>query len=166
MIKKVLKFILGIIALVFTYILQIYVFNKVEFFGVTADLSLMYVVLVTMKSKTYLAYINAVLCGVLSDFLFSYVPLKYIVVYILCVTLLLSLRKIYNEESKVAILIYGALATVVCQIILLLFNLLSSFYIINPFIVIFSILKQSIINIFLIFVLYILLHKLYAAKEN
>lgn len=164
MANKILRTVLKILIVVFAYLLQIYVVNNTTFFGVNGDLCLMTVVLITLMEKNHIAYITAVICGVLSDVLFSSVVCKYLVIYVIVVSVLIGLKKMYKQDSKLSIIVFSVAGIVVSEILMLLFNLVSTgefinvftFILnINVFTFIFNIVKQCIINICLAFVMYL-----------
>lgn len=157
MAKKTFNIIYKIIIFVIIYLLQMYVINNTMFFGVVGDLCLMAVVLITLLEKNYIAYITAGICGLASDILFSNVIGKYIVIYILVVSILIGLKKMYKQDSKLAIIVFSIVAIVVSEVIMYLFNLLTIGTAVNIFSFIFSILKQCIINICLAFGIYLAL---------
>lgn len=157
MVKKIFKSIIRIVVFIFVYIFQIYSINNVMFFGVTGDLCLMAVVLVTLLDKNYIAYITAIIFGILSDVIFSATIGRYLVIYIIVVSVLLGLRKMYKQDSKMAVIIFSIVAVSISEALMLLFNIVSGLGIVNIFYLILQLIKLYIINIFLAFVLYLVL---------
>ena len=157
MVKNILKGVLKFVILILVYILQLYVLNNTTFFGIKGNLCLMAVVLFALTEKDKLAYFYAGVSGVVSDILFSTTLCKYIVIYILVTAVLIGMKKMYKQDSKMAIIIFAVLGTVTCEILLCIFNVISAATFVNIFSFIFLIIKESIINIFLAFVLYLAL---------
>lgn len=155
MAKKFFNVIFKIVIFIFVYLLQIYVINNTMFFGVNGDLCLMAVVLICLLEKNHTAYIVAVLCGIISDILFSTVICKYLVIYILVVSVLIEMKKIYKQDSKLAIIVFSVLAVVISEVLLYLFNLLTVGNVVNIFVFLLNIFKQSIVNVCLAFVIYL-----------
>ena len=157
MAKKIFKGILKALIFIFVYLLQIYVINNTTFFGVNGNLCLMLVVLITLIDKNYVAYITAGICGVASDIIFSANVCKYLVIYFFVVSVLIGLKKMYKQDSKIAIIIFSVLGTAICEILMLVFNIMSGLGMVNIFTLIFMLIKQCIINVFLTFMLYLAL---------
>ena len=157
MVRNVLKGVLKLVVLALVYIVQIYVFNNTTFFGIKGDLCLMAVVLMALMEDNKIAYLYAGVSGAAADILFSTIPCKYIVIYILVTAVLIGMKKMYKQDSKMAIIIFAVLGTVTSEILLYIFNVISTATFVNIFSFIFLIIKESIINIFLAFVLYLAL---------
>lgn len=155
MAKKIFNVIFKIIIFIFVYLLQIYVINNTMFFGVNGDLCLMAVVLIALLEKNYTAYIVAGVCGILSDVLFSTVVCKYLVIYIIVVSALIGVKKMYKQDSKLAIIVFSVLAVAISEIIIGIFNLFTVRSVVNIFVFLLNIFKQSIINVCLAFVIYL-----------
>lgn len=155
MAKKIFNVVFKIIIFVFVYLLQIYVINNTMFFGVNGDLCLMAIVLTCLLEENHIAYVVAGLCGIASDILFSAVIGKYLVIYILVVSILIGLKKMYKQDSKLAIIVFSILAVVISEVLLGIFNLFAVGSVVNIFIFLLNIFKQSIINICLAFVIYL-----------
>lgn len=155
MANKILRAVLKILIVFFAYLLQIYVVNNTTFFGVNGDLCLMAVVLITLMEKNHIAYITAVICGILSDVLFSTVVCKYLIIYVIVVSVLIGLKKMYKQDSKLSIIVFSIAGIITSEILMFLFNLMSTGEFVNIFTFFFNIFKQCIINICLAFVLYL-----------
>lgn len=155
MIKKIVESILKILIVILVYLLQIYVVNSTTLFGVKGDLCLMVVVLFALMENNAIAYVISGICGMLSDVLFLTIPCKYIVIYIIVTSVLIGLKKMYKEDSKFTIIMFSALATVISQIIMFMFNIVSKGEMVNIFGFLLVVFKECIINICLAFVLYL-----------
>jgi len=125
MLKKIIKILLKTVVFLLVYILQLYVINNTTLFGVNGNLLLMSVVIIALTQTNLVSYITALAYGLLSDILFYTVPCKYIVIYLLTVAVLISLKKIYNQDSKLAIIIFSTIGTLINGIILYIFNLMN-----------------------------------------
>lgn len=155
MLKKIIKILLKTVVFLLVYILQLYVINNTTLFGVNGNLLLMSVVIITLTQTNLVSYITALAYGLLSDILFYTVPCKYIVIYLLTVSVLISLKKIYNQDSKLAIIIFSTIGTLINGIILYIFNLMNGISV-NIFSFFVLLLKESIINICLAFIMYLI----------
>ena len=158
MTRKILNGILSIAMFVLSYILQIYVINNTTLLGVSGDLCLMLVIVIALMYKDYVAYITAGILGIISDILFSPVILKYFVIYIIVVAVLLELKKIYRQDSKLAIIIFSVTGTVISEIIMYIFNVITKVQFVNIFSYAFMIIKECIVNICLAFLVYLVLN--------
>jgi len=164
MTKNILKTILKITIFIIIYLTQIYVVNTTTLFGVTGDAVLMAVVITALISENKFAYITAVICGVLSDVIFSSVSCKYLVIYIMVVSVLIGLKKMYKQDSKMALIIFSVAGTVISQVIELIFSIMVNGLHVNIFSYVVLILKASIVNIFLAFIIYLALR--FCSKEG
>jgi len=166
MVKNILKEILKIILLVLTYLIQIYVINETELFGISGNLCLMYIVFIAMLSKTSTAFVYAVVCGLLSDMLFSNIIGKYVIIYVITVALLIGLKKMYKQDTKWSVIVFGLGGTIIFEIMMFIFNLLQKLELVNIFSVILLVFKESILNVFFLFIIYLLLKKLYVTENE
>lgn len=164
MIKKILKVILEIIILIVVYLLQIYLMNNTTFFGVKGDLCLMLIAIITLLGNNYKSYTYALFLGIISDILFSSIIGKYTMIYVIVVSILIGLKKMYKQDSKISIIIFATLALVISEVIKYLFSIATGNFV-NIFSVAMLILKESIINIFLAFILYLIYSKVITNKE-
>ena len=155
MVKKIVKAVLKIILIIISYILQIYIFNSINFFGVNGDLCLSLVALVTLMDKKWVAYVTATVCGIMSDILFSNVICKYLLIYIIVVSVLVELKKIYKQDSKLAVIVFSTVAVGISELISFLFNVLITGQFINIFVFVLNIFKECLISVFLAFLLYL-----------
>lgn len=155
MVKKVFKAILKTIIIVVIYLLQCYVINNTMFFGVNGDMCLMLVVVTALMRKDMIVYITAAICGITSDILFSNIPCKYLVIYIIVAVILCALKKMYKQESKLSIIVFSMVAVLISEVLMYLFNLMFTGELTNVFALVIMMFKQCIINIFLSFVIYL-----------
>lgn len=158
MTKKIFKCISSIVMFVLSYILQIYVINNTTFLGVSGDLCLMVVVITALIHKDYIAYITAGILGIVSDILFSPATLKYLVIYIIVVAVLLELKKMYRQDSKLAIIIFSVTGSVISEVIMYIFNIITKVEFVNIFSYVFMVIKGCIVNICLAFLVYLVLN--------
>ena len=164
MVKRILKIFLEIVIVIITYLLQIYVVNNTLFFGVRGDLCLMLIATIALLGNNLRAYVYAIICGLLSDIIFSSGVAKYLVIYVIVVSVLIGLKKMYNQDSKAAIIIFAAISVIIAEIIKYLFEMLSS-NVVNVFSFIMLVFKEGVINIFLAYILYVIYAKVINIKE-
>ena len=162
MLKKVSNVLLKIVIIVIIYILQIYAFNNIEFYGVKANLPLIVIaivsIIVTDNKKEI--YICGIALGILSDLLFGNIICENLVINIFVVTILTSIKNTYKKDSKFSIIIFSVVATIVSYVIFIVFNIFAKKEIINIFVFVWMLFKQCVINIFFAYILYLLFKKL------
>lgn len=157
MVKNIFKTLLKILIIMIAYLLQIYVVNNTTFFGVKGDLCLMTVVLITLMEKNYTSYITAAICGIISDALFSTIACKYLIIYLIVVSVLVGLKKMYKQDSKLSIIVFSVAGVIISELLLSVFYLFSTGNFINIFTFIFNLFKQCIINICFAFIIFLCL---------
>lgn len=158
MAKKILKIVLEVIIVLIAYLLQFYIVNSTTLFGIKGDLCLMVIVVITLIHKNITAYTVAIMCGIMSDMLFFEIPLKHLVIYLLVVSVIIGMKKIYKQDSKMSIIVFSSIATLSVEILRYLFNVLSKGEFVNIFSFILMIIKEGILNIFFALIMYLILN--------
>ena len=166
MAKTILNNFLKIVIIIIVYLLQIYVINNSLLFGINGNLCLVLVILFTLLSGVTEAYIYSFLCGILSDVLFLNTFGKYTLIYIIVTSVLIGFKKIYKQESKYAIIIFIVSGIAISEVLMYVFYLFSSGTAINIFSLILLILKESIINVCLAFILYVICKNVFRYKRG
>lgn len=159
---KVFNIILKSVLCVLVYVLQLLVFNKVNFFGVTIDIILSLIVVISMLKTTYIAVTFSFLFGIVSDVLFNLHTLECVVIYLLVALVIARLKNIYKQDRKTALIVLILISSCISCIITLMYNFNVQ---INVISFLLNILKQSIINTFMAFVIYIILTKIDKIEE-
>jgi len=157
MVKKIFKTIFRIVIFILVYLIQIYIVNNTTFFGINGDLCLMAVALIALMDNNLTSYITATLCGITSDLLFAPSSIKYIVIYILVTAVLIELKKMYKQDNQMSVIIFSVIATIISEIIMFIFMVITKTQFINIFSYIFNIFKECAVNICLAYVLYLAL---------
>ena len=165
MVKNILNILLNVLAIVLVYLLQIYVANNVLFFGINANLVLMYVAIIAMLYSFKVAVCIGSLIGILTDLVFYTTFGKYTIIYILVTIMVSSLKKIYKEDNKISVIIASMLATLLCETILYIFNICETGNIANVIYFIWNTLKLSLVNICFAYILYLILRNIYVGKN-
>ena len=120
MLKKILNILLKIITICTLYILQLYVFNNTNFYGIKVNLPLVLLAIISIETDNKkMIYVYGCILGILSDLLFGNVPLKYLVINIFVVTILSSIKNTYKQDSKFSVIIFSVVGTIVFEIVLL-----------------------------------------------
>ena len=154
MLKKIFRIILEILFIIVSYIVQIYIINNINFGGVNGDLCLMLIAIITLIEKNRVVYIISTICGITSDLLFSDTLGKYILIYLVVTSVLIGLKKIYKQNSKLAIVVFSIIAVLISEVLLSIFNLVITGSFVNIFILLLNVFKAIIINVIISFVLY------------
>lgn len=160
--SKVFNIILKSVLCVLVYVLQMLVFNNVNFFGVTIDIILSLIVVISMLKTTYIAVTFSFLFGIISDILFNLHTLECVVIYLLIALVIAGLKNIYKQDRKTALIVLILISSCISCIITLMYNFNVQ---INVISFLLNILKQSIINTFMAFVIYIILTKIDKIEE-
>lgn len=157
MTKKILKVILKIFVLFVIYLIQIFVLNNVTFFGVKANIPLMLLVIWSMTIDEKIeVYVYAVIIGILNDILFSSILGEYLLINILLTTIITNIKNTYKQDNKFSVIIFSVLSTVIFEIFVILFNVISKQELENVFLILFTIFKLSVINLFFAYVIYLI----------
>lgn len=160
--SKVFNIILKVVLCVLTYVLQLLVFNEVDFFGTSANIILSLIVVVAMLKSTYISILIGFSFGIISDILFNLHTLESIIIYILVILVITGLKNIYKQDRKTALIILVLISTCISCIVTLIYNFTIQVKVISFLL---NILKQSIINTFIAFVIYIILTKIDKIEE-
>lgn len=162
--KKIINIVLKVILCIVIYVFQIYVFNKIDFFGVTASSILSLIVVVAMLKNVYVAGTIAFVFGCITDIIFGASILQNVVIYLLVVAVISSLKSIYKQDRKTALIILVLIAVVISQIVMFMYNIQTIGFV-NILSLILNIVKQSVIDIFLAYVIYIVITRLDKIEE-
>lgn len=154
--------ILGILILAF--VLQIIVANKFEIFGITPNILLVTVVIVSMWSSLPISLIMAGIIGAFADLIFYFSIGQSFVAYLavaLCISYI-SIR--YRKESKAAIVYLTVISTWMFSFLQVIYYVLNNVYMINIFAVIKQLIVESLLNIAIAYIVYKLFEK--SMKED
>lgn len=162
--KKVLNILVKVILCIVIYILQTYVFCKIDFFGVTANCILSLIVVISMLKSSMYAFFASVIFGVITDVMYNASILQNVVIFLLVTSVISTLKSIYKQDRKTAIIILVTLAVLISEIVMLMYNIQVIGFV-NIFTFILNVIKQSIINIFIAYVIYIIITKLDKIEE-
>lgn len=145
------------LVIILAIILQIIIANNFEIFGVTPNIILVTIVIISLWNKIEVNILVAVVMGILSDMIFSFDFGKSLVAYLiisLCVSLI---NNKYRKESKAAIVYITVIATCIFAGFEYLYYMIDYSLIIN----IFTIIKQTIVEILLNIALSYVLYKVF-----
>lgn len=162
--KKVLNILLKIILCIVIYILQTYVFCKIDFFGVTANCILSLVVVISMLKSTVVSFSLSFTLGVITDIIYDTTILQNVIIFLLVTSVISTLKSIYKQDRKTAIIILVTMAVTISELVLFVMNIQTVGFV-NIITLLLNIIKQSVINIFIAYVIYIIITKLDKIEE-
>lgn len=162
--KKVLNVLLKIILCIVIYILQTYVFCKIDFFGVTANCILSLVVVISMLKSTVVSFSLSFILGVITDVIYDTTILQNVIIFLLVTSVISTLKSIYKQDRKTAIIILVTMAVTISELVLFVMNIQTVGFV-NIITLLLNIIKQSVINIFIAYVIYIIITKLDKIEE-
>lgn len=162
--KKVLNVLLKIILCIVIYILQTYVFCKIDFFKVTANCILSLVVVISMLKSTVVSFSLSFTLGVITDVIYDTTILQNVIVFLLVTSVISTLKSIYKQDRKTAIIILVTMAVTISELVLFVMNIQTVGFV-NIITLLLNIIKQSVINIFIAYVIYMIITKLDKIEE-
>lgn len=145
--------ILLLVIYIFTlFILQIYVFNKISFFDVYANIILVGVIAISIWQKPLVANIASTIMGILSDLLFTSSIGKSVIAYLIISVLVQIFSKFYRKETTASYIYITAITTIIFEIFMMITKIFvgQNVNLIYLFIII---IEETIINIALCFIL-------------
>ena len=137
--------------------LQIIIANNFEIFGVTPNIILVTIVIISLWNKTEVNILVAVVMGILSDMIFSFDFGKSLVAYLIIALCVSLINNKYRKESKAAIIYITVIATCIFSGFEYLYYMIDNSLIIN----IFTIIKQTIVGILLNIALSYVVYKVF-----
>lgn len=154
---------IGIVILCF--ILQIYVFNTLTFFGVKANIMLTFCVVLAIWFKPTISIPFAFIIGLFSDLVFTFSIGKYLIGYLVIILIIIALSNIYNKENRGTTVLIVLISTIFAEYIFGIYSLVKFGTLANIFSVTFVGIKGAVINVILGVILSKLIKRL-AKKEN
>lgn len=138
---------IGIVVLCF--ILQIYVFNSLTFFGVRANIMLTLCVVLAIWFKPSISIPFVFFIGIVSDLIFTFSIGKYLIAYIVLTLVIIAVSSIYNKENKGATVLIVLIATIFAEYIFGIYSLVKFGILANLFSVTFVGIKGAVMNVIL-----------------
>lgn len=145
--KKLYATLLLILLFIIIFTIQIALLNKIKLFGVVANLILVTVSVVALWYNIYISSTFAFFCGIITDVLFSFSIGKAILIYLIVSIAISTLSKIYRKESAATIVYVVTIGTVIFETAMAISSLGINEPIINLWQYIFLIIKASLLNI-------------------
>lgn len=166
MVKRVVNILMFFIGIILTYIIQIYVLNSLNFFGVRANLILAEIVIVAMLIDKKKSIIFAVVMGIISDLIFQ-MSLGYdLIMYLIISMVVHRISDKYRKDNKAAIIYMTFVSVGIFEIMELISYMIENKEIVN----IFAFLKQTIIlcllSVGISYVLYRIIDKVHLKNDK
>lgn len=160
--KKILDIIKIPVIVVLTFIIQIFISNNFEIFGVTPNIILVTVVIISMWNTLAINLTVAGIMGFLTDVIFHFDIGQSLVTYLVIALCISYISSRYRKESKAAIIYITAMATGIFTAFQFIYYIIDSMILIN----ILVLLKQAIIEILLNIVVAYILYKVFEKSMN
>lgn len=160
--KKILDAIKIPVIVILTFVIQIFISNNFEIFGVTPNVILVTVVIISMWNTLAINLTVSGVMGIFADLIFHFDIGKSLVTYLVIALCISYISSRYRKESKAAIIYITAMATGIFTLFQFVYYIIDSAVIIN----IFVLLKQAIIEILLNIVVAYVLYKVFEKSMN
>lgn len=136
---------IGIVILCF--ILQIYAFNLITFWGVKANIMLTLCVVLAIWLKPSISIPFNFVIGIISDLIFTFSIGKYLIVYLVLSICIIALSIFYNKENRGTTVIIIIFATILAEYIFGIYNFIKFGTMANVFNITFVGIKGAVLNI-------------------
>lgn len=157
--EKILNIIKIPVIIILTFVIQIFISNNLEIFGVTPNLILVTVVIVSMWNKIIVNVIVASIMGIFADLIFHFDLGQSLVTYLVIALCISYISKKYRKESKAAIVYITIMATVIFTAFQFVYYIIDSSLIVNIFSIIKQIIIEVLLNIAIAYVVYKIFEK-------
>ena len=162
--QKILNIVKIPIIIVLTFILQIVISNNFVLFGVTPNLILVTIVIVSMWNTLPVNLTVAGVTGIFADLIFHFSVGKSLISYLVIALCISYISNKYRKESKAAIIYITIIATLIFTSFQVIYYIIDNLIIIN----IFTILKQLVVEILLNIAIAYIVYKIFekSMKED
>lgn len=155
--SKIFKYIKPPVIILTAILMQIAAANNFEIFGVTPNVILVTVVIISMWSNMYASVGYALILGIGADFLFHFDIGQSFISYLVIAIVISYISKKYRKDSKAAIVYITIMSTFAFATFEYVYYAVSNAALIN----IFAAFKQTIIEILLNIALAYILYKVF-----
>jgi len=138
----------------FTFLLQIIIANNFEIFGITPNIILVTVVIISMWNRIGINVAVACIIGILADLIFHFDFGKSLISYLVVALCISSISKKYRKESKAAIVYITIMATCIFAGFEFVYYIIDNSLIVNIFSMIKQIVVEILLNIAIAYILY------------
>ena len=162
--KKILSVIKIPIIIVLTFVFQIFIANNLEIFGVTPNLILVTVVIISMWNTLTVSLLVAGTMGIFADLIFKFELGESIISYLVIALCISYISGKYRKESKAAIIYITAMSTCIFTVFQILYYIIDTLAMINFFVLIKQIAVEILLNIAIAYIVYKIFEK--SMKED
>ena len=142
------------ITIILTFLLQIIIANSFEIFGITPNLILVTVVILSMWNRIEMNVAVACIMGILSDLIFHFDFGQSFISYLVIALCISFISKKYRKESKAAIIYITIMATCIFAGFQFVYYIIDSNLVVNIFAMIKQIIVEILLNIAIAYILY------------
>ena len=160
--KKILAVIKIPVIIILTFIIQIFISNNFEIFGISPNLILVTIVIISMWNALPVNLTASGVMGIFTDLIFHFDIGQSLITYLVIALCISYISGRYRKESKAAIIYITAMATGIFTLFQFIYYIIDSSVIIN----IFVLLKQAVIEILLNIVVAYVLYKIFEKNMN
>ncbi len=163
--KKILSIFKIPLVIILALFFQIVIANNFEIFGITPNIILVTIVIISMWNRIEINIMVACIMGILADLIFHFDFGKSVVSYLtiaLCISLI---SKKYRKESKAAIVYITMMATSIFAGFQFVYYIIDSSLVISILTMIKQIIVEILLNIAIAYVLYKVFEKNMKDKE-
>jgi len=157
--EKILKAIKIPVIVILTFVAQIFISNNFEIFGITPNLILVTVVIVSMWNSLAVNITVASIMGILADLIFHFDLGQSLVAYLVIALCISYISKRYRKESKAAIVYITAIATGIFALFEFVYYIIDHTLIVNIFAMLKQIVVEMLLNIAIAYILYKIFEK-------
>lgn len=143
--SKVFKYVKLPLIVVLALVMQIIVANNLEIFGVTPNIVLVTIVIVSMWNDLTTSVIISCLIGIGADFIFHFNIGQSFISYLVIAVCISFISKKYRKDSKAAIVYITIMATLVLATFQYIYYTVDTGILVN----VLSVLKQTVVELLL-----------------
>ncbi len=163
--SKVLSILKIPVVVILTFLIQIVISNNFELFGITPNLILVTVVIISMWNNITVSVITACIIGIAADLIFHFDLGQSFISYLVIALCISYMSKKYRKESKAAIVYITIMATCIFTGFQFVYYIIDSSLVINIFAMIKQIIIEVLLNIALSYILYKIFERSMEDKE-
>lgn len=157
--RKVLDVIKVPVIVILTFLIQIFISNNFEIFGITPNLILVTIVIISMWNTLAINLTVAGVMGAFADLIFRFDIGKSLITYLVIALCISYISSRYRKESKAAIIYITAIATVIFTGFEFVYYIIDNAEIINIFVLLKQVIIEILLNIVVAYILYKLFEK-------
>lgn len=142
------------LTIILTFVVQILIANNFELFGVTPNIILVTIVIISMWNRTEMNVMVALIMGILTDLIFHFSLGQSIISYLVIALCISYMSKKYRKDSKAAIVYITIMATCIFAGFGVVYYVIDNSFVVNIFALIKQVVVEILLNISLAYILY------------